>query len=398
VERERPRATTGTWLLMALVVLLPALLPVAAHAGLCIHDEDLDPLIRRFADGSTTRGSLQVWEGDACDREVPPAAKLANPQVEVFLRAGEDPRKRSKEEQKLADDAAGAIEVRGVGGKVELRLIDRNRLFVDPKNPTATFTFRVKVQRMEESTAAASAADLDATAGSPCRSIIRLTSQLSKAPLQLTADKYRVTSDPSEAELQAVGILDLKGLLGANHAATFDWAPGTGGMSQPITLILDGPAGRQTTSALITNKCAAPVALPQQAKEGLSTRLRVGYPLVGVGVGYDHLAPDFMWSAGMNYDYDYSRDEADETDKVGPHMFSLTWRAGPVVGDVGLLADATLGVVLLDAGAALSFSPRFVLASRKLPLQAGVGLLGIWDGGDQSETSGLAFVEWVLMW
>lgn len=377
---------------------LLALLPVHAQAGLCIHDEDLDPLIRRFAEGTTTRGNLQVWEGDNCDREVPPAAKLSNPQVEVYLRPGEDPRKRSKEEQILADQAARAIEVRGVGGKVELRLVDRSKLFVDPKNATATFIFRVKVSRLEESVAAASAADLDATAGSPCRSIIRLTSQLSKTPLQLTPDKYRVTSDPTPAELASVGALDLAGLLGPTHAAVFDWAPGTGGQSQPLTIVVDGPAGRQTTSTLITNKCAAPSVLPEKPQEGLSTRVRLGYPLLGLGVGYDQISPNFMWSASMNYDYDYSRDEADETEKPGPHMFSLSWRAGPVVGDIGLLADATLGAGLLDSGAALVFSPRFVVAPRGLPLQLGAGLFGVWDGGDRSETSGLAFGEWVLLW
>ena len=390
---DRSAAPAGK-LLIALIFLLPA----PALAGLCIHDEDLDPMVGRFADGSTTRATIQVWEGDACDRPVPPAAKLANPQIEVFFRAGEDPRKRTKEEQKQAEDAIKAIEVRGVGGKVEVRLLDRAKLFVDPRNPTATFIYRLKVSRLEVSSAAGSAMDLDTAAISPCRSIIRLTSRLSKTPLQLTADKYQVTSEPSASELATVGSLDLKGLLGPEHAATFEWAPGTGGLSQPITLMVDGPAGRQTASALLTNKCAAPVALPPKAKEGLSTRVRLGYPLVGVGVGYDHVAPDFMWSAGMGYDYDYSRDEASETENPGPHMFSLNWRAGPIVGDVGLLADVALGAVVREAGAALVFSPRFIVAPTTFPIQLGAGLFGIWDGGDQSETSGLVFGEWVKLW
>ena len=88
-----------------------------AVAGLCIHNEELDPLIQQFAEGSARSGTVQVWEGDQCDRPVSPAAKLTNPRVEVFFRPGEDPRKRNKLEKAQADGAAKAFEVRGVGAQ-----------------------------------------------------------------------------------------------------------------------------------------------------------------------------------------------------------------------------------------------------------------------------------------
>ncbi|MEZ4463740.1 MAG: hypothetical protein R3F43_04270 [bacterium] len=282
-----------------LLIALAFLLPAPALAGLCIHDEDLDPLVGRFADGSTTRATLQVWEGDSCDRPVPPAAKLANPQVEVFFRAGEDPRKRTKEEQKQAEDATKAIEVRGVGGKVELRLLDRSKLFVDPRNPTATFIYRLRVSRLEVSSAAGSAMDLDTAAVSPCRSIIRLTSRLSKTPLQLTADKYQVTSDPSASELATVGTLDLKGLLGPEHAAQpFDWAAGTG-RAVAAHHAAGGRPGGPPDGVGPADEHARPPRPCRPRGEGRrwSTRVRLGYPLVGVGVIRPRLARS-SWVGG----------------------------------------------------------------------------------------------------
>ena len=201
--------------------------PAVALASLCIHTEELDPLIQRFAEGSAQVGTVQVWEGDQCDRPVSPAAHLTNPRIEVFFRPGEDPRKRNKLEKAQAAAATQAFEVRGVGGGVELRLRDRNKLFVDPDAKTATFIYRIQVTRVEESTAVASAADLDATSSSPCRSTIQLTSRMSRGPLKLTPAKYKVSSEPRAQELAQMGTLDLQGLVGPARTATFTWAPNT---------------------------------------------------------------------------------------------------------------------------------------------------------------------------
>ena len=390
-------------------VLLVSLLcaPTVAVASLCIHTEELDPLIQRFAEGSAQSGTVQVWEGDQCDRPVSPAAQLTNPRVEVFFRPGEDPRKRNKLEKAQADAAAQAFEVRGVGGQVELRLRDRDKLFVDPDAKTATFIYRVQVTRLEESTAVASAADLDATSSSPCRSIIQLTSRMSRGPLALTPAKYKVSSEPRAQELVPLGALELDGLVGASRTATFTWAPNTGGHSQPLTILVDGPAGRQTASTLITNKCAAPpraAAVAEEpslgtATEGNALRVRLGFPIMGLSLAYEVAGPEFQWSASFNYDYDYSRDDRSETSRPGAHLMTMTWRAGPIVGDIGMLADFTFGTVFRNGAAALVYSPRVVLAPRGLPINFGAGMIGIWDGSkrpDSADAGGVAFVEWSL--
>lgn len=391
-------------MIRTLVSLLSLCAPSVALAGLCIHNEELDPLIQQFAEGTARAGSVQVWEGDQCDRPVSPSAQLTNPRVEVFFRPGEDPRKRDKLEVAQADAAAKAFEVRGVGGKVELRLLDRNKLFVDPSAKTATFIYRIQVSRLQESTAVASAADLDASSVSPCRSIIQLTSRLSSGPLALAPTRYEISSDPSAQQLAKLGTLDLKALTGPTRAATFTWAAGTGGQSQPLTIIVDGPAGRQTASTLITNKCAAPPRLEEEPEEpvngvidGTSLRVRLGYPIFGASLGYDNYGPDFMWSASFNYDYDYSRDDKDEIDRPGAHLMTMSWRAGPVVGDVGLLSDFTFGTVFRGGAASLIFSPRFIISPKGLPLQIGMGMIGIWDGGQRADAGGLAFIEWVYL-
>lgn len=382
--------------------------PAAAFASLCIHTEELDPLIQRFAEGSAQSGTVQVWEGDQCDRPVSPAAVLTNPRIEVFFRPGEDPRKRNKLEKAQAAAAAQAFEVRGVGGGVELRLRDRNKLFVDPDAKTATFIYRIQVTRVEESTAVASAADLDATASSPCRSIIQLTSRMSRGPLALTPAKYKVSSEPRAQELGKLGALDLQGLLGPSRQATFTWAPNTGGQSQPLTILVDGPAGRQTASTLITNKCTPPPRPEPLAEEpdpgttvdGNSFRVRLGLPIMGLSLAYETFGPDFMWSASFNYDYDYSRDDRDETSRPGAHLMTMSWRGGPIVGDIGMLADFTFGTVFRNGAAALVYSPRFVFAPRGLPLNFGAGMLGIWDGSkrpDAADAGGVVFIEWVAM-
>lgn len=388
----------------SLCSLLLICIPSVAMAGLCIHNEELDPLIQQFAEGSARSGTVQVWEGDQCDRPVSPAAKLTNPRVEVFFRPGEDPRKRDKLETAQANGAAKAFEVRGVGGKVELILKDRNKLFVDPSAKTATFIYRIQVARLQESTAVASAADLDASSVSPCRSLIQLTSRLSRGPLALSPTKYEVSSDPSAQQLSKVGALDLRALTGPTRSAIFTWAPGTGGQSQPLTIIVDGPAGRQTASTLITNKCAAPPRVEAEPEEpldgnleGTSFRVRLGFPIFGASLGYDNYGPDFQWSATFNYDYDYSRDDKDEIDRPGAHLMTMSWRAGPVVGDVGLLSDFTFGTVFRGGTASLIFSPRFIISPRGLPLQIGMGMIGIWDGGQRADAGGLAFIEWVYM-
>lgn len=385
--------------------LLILLLPGVAAAGLCIHTEELDPLIQQFAEGSTVSGVVQVWEGDKCDRPVSPSARLTNPRVEVFFRPGEDPRKRTKLERAQADAAAKAFEVRGVGGRVELRLRDRNKLFVDPVAKTATFIYRIQVSRVQESTAVASAADLDATTLSPCRSIIQLTSRMSRGPLALSANKYKISSEPSPQELNRLGNLNLQALIGPTRSAIFTWAAGTGGQSQPITIIVDGPAGRQTASTLITNKCAAPPPPAEveeepevelNPNEGTSFRVRIGYPIFGASVGIDNYSEQFIWSATFNYDYDFSRDDKDETNRPGAHLMTMSWRAGPVVGDVGLLADLTFGTVFRNGAASLIYSPRFIIAPKGLPVQVGLGMIGIWDGGERADAGALAFLEWVL--
>lgn len=379
--------------------------PAAALASLCIHTEELDPLIQRFAEGSAQSGTVQVWEGDQCDRPVSPAANLTNPRVEVFFRPGEDPRKRNKLEKAQAAAAAQAFEVRGVGGGVELRLRDRNKLFVDPDAKTATFIYRIKVTRVEESTAIASAADLDATASSPCRSNIQLTSRMSRGPLGLTPAKYKVTSEPRAQELAQLGTLDLQGLLGPTRTATFTWAPNTGGQSQPLTILVDGPAGRQTASTLITNKCTAPLQPEPLALEpelgdkfeGTAFRVRLGFPIMGLSLAYENFSPDFMWSASFNYDYDYSRDDSSETSRPGAHLMTMSWRGGPMVGDIGMLADFTFGTVFRNGAAALVYSPRIIFAPRGLPVNFGAGMLGIWDGSkrpDAADAGAVVFIEW----
>lgn len=395
------------WLALCLLPgLLACLLPAPAAAqgsGLCISQDTLSALITDFAYGNAREGRIPVLGGDGCIRPVSGAARMTV-EVQVFTRTGRDKLVPAKgPARKLA---LRALSFTPAGSDIVVRLVDRARLFVDPQNRIATYIYRIKVIRRQESIASGGVADLQAGAQGTCGSVIELRSPMDGSQLKPRRGQYVVRSEPTAAMLAAWGELRLEGLLVApHHAAVFVWNDGTGGQRLDLDVELSGPGGIQTASVVLKNPCEAP-AIPVHPgapnikvvvtpASGTMTRLKLGYPFVGFSFGEKTVHDDYQWAFSFDYDFDYVYGRGT---LPWAHVLSMDFRAGPTSADgLSLLASTAIGMHIADVAPALYFAPKLILVQRGLPIQLAAGIFGTWDG-DVGIMNSLVALEYVTIW
>ena len=161
-------------MVMATCVLIPE-----AQAKICLSNDKLEQIIRDFArsPAAGAKGWLEVREGDRCERPLSKTAILAAPRLRAFFFDGEDPSMRTPAEADRARSAEKAILVtQGVAthsGTVELTLVDRDALFIDPANPMKTFVFRLHTTWVDNAVAVAWSDDASTSPTARCVSTIQ---------------------------------------------------------------------------------------------------------------------------------------------------------------------------------------------------------------------------------
>lgn len=375
--------------------LLLLLLPVGLWAGQaraeCVEPAQLQQAIDRLATGLSNREHLKLAAD--CLASNAPAGRSSRLQVQVTAWPHSNGIKRPARntlEQQRAQAAAQALQASIEGEAVLLQVRDPAALYMTPQR-IYTFRFDLAFERILTAQASAASGELEVAFETPCISQIWLWSQKPEK-----AQRAQLTrEDGFNVEYRMVGEVHgglIDETLQPPHYATFEWAPNTGGKRQRIHITLDAAGTRSYRLVELVNRCADG---QRPSREGVLLKLKIGYPLMGAGVGLRSEGPSGHYSASLEYDY-YLWGIADDP-QVGSHLIGLDLRGGPELGaGFTLQASVGAGVALLDGQAAAYYQPKLILGRRGSGLSVGLGLLGM-RGGAESSLTWLLTAEWGLV-
>lgn len=373
---------------------LPALaiwLWASAAAAECLASGELEGAIDRLARGASKVERLKLGGDCLVGGSAGEKRSTLRVQVSAFPHSNGVKRPaRNAGESQRATRAASALQATVEGSSLSLRAADPGALFITTKR-IYTFRFELTFERVLATSAAASAGELEVAFETPCVSHIWLWS---RDPTKEGRAKLS-RKDGFAVEYRLVG--DLNGrvvdtTLADPYYATFEWNPDTGGKKQRIHVTLDANGTRTFRLVELVNRCADG-QLP--SRKGAVLKLKVGYPLVGAGVGYRSEGPAGHY--GVSLEYDYYLWDASSDEHVGTHLFGIDWRGGPEFGNgIAVAASVSGGVAMKQGNAALYYMPKLVFGRRGSGLGVGVGMLGIRDDHGHDITWMLS-AEWGMM-
>ena len=357
----------------------------------CVAPGELQGAIDRLAQGTTKVERLKLG-GDCL---VGGSAGEQRSKLRVTVTAsphsnGVSRPARNAAERQRAQRAQAALEASVDRDALVLRTADPAALYITPQR-ILTFRFDLVFERVLATSATASAGELEVAFETPCVSHIWLWS---RDPLK--DKRARLTrKDGFGVEYRLVG--EEKGRIVDNTLAdpfyaTFEWNPDTGGQKQRIHVTMDASGTRSYRLIELVNRCADG-QLP--SRKGALLKLKVGYPLVGGGVGFRSEGPSGHY--GVSLEYDYYLWDATSDRHVGTHLFGVDWRGGPELANgVSVMASVSGGLALKDGGLSLYYMPKLVFGRRGSGLGIGLGMLAI-RGDDRHDVTWMLSAEWGMM-
>lgn len=381
------RLNLARWVQGLLVGLVLLASHSAALAGECVSSYALEGAIDRLARGEASTVQLPLAAdclsgGYGTSGFTLEVDDKAFPQSDGIKRPA-----RSRTERKRAAVATKALISTIKGNNLVLRIKNRKTLYMTPRE---IYTFRVELtfKRVLTTSTTATAGELDAAYDSPCVSFIWLWSR----DPQFESRRKLSSKDGFGVEFRLLGprkgrVLDTT--MTSPHYATFRWFPDTGGERQRIHVTIKANGTRVYREVDLKNECSNRLVLPPRS--GTLLKLKVGYPLVGAGLGYQAEGPHMHF--GVSMDYDYYIYDLYKSERMGSHILSFDWRAGPDLTNFAMLASVSGGIALKDNRFSAYYSPRLIFAQRGTSLSLQVGA-AMFDGDGRKDLTWLVVVEW----